>query len=195
MYGLGRGLSGLAFRTFWRVHIRGGENIPMSGPLLVAANHASYIDPPLVGSSLRRPLYFMAKEELFRWPLFGWVIAQVNAFPIRRKEGDVGAFRTARKILSAGGAMIVFPEGRRQRGGVLGRPKGGVGLLAVKSGVPVAPVYLQNTHRAWRFPRLRVVFGKTLTALPGETGDAFAHRVMEAIQQLKESCDGSAVRS
>lgn len=193
MYALGHGLSGLAFRTLWRLRVEGRENVPLVGPLLIAANHASFIDPPLVGSSLPRPLYYMGKEELFRWPVFGWIISQVNAFPIRRKEGDVGAIRTAHRILAAGGALIVFPEGRRQRGGEFGRPKGGVGLLAVKTGAPVVPAYLHGNHRAWRFPRLRVVFGKPLAAAPGETGEAFAHRVMNAIRDLKESLRGSLV--
>ena len=193
MYGLGHGLSGLAFRTLWRLRVTGRENVPLSGPLLIASNPASFVAPPLVGSSLPRPLYYMGKEELFRWPVFGWIISQVNAFPIRRQEGDVGAVRTAQRILGAGGALIVFPEGRRQRGGVLGRPKRGVGLLAVKTRAPVVPAYLDGTHRAWRFPRLRVAFGRPLVAAEGETGDAFTQRVMDAIRQLKETRSGPAL--
>lgn len=191
MYWLGSSLSALAFRTLWRSRAVGLENIPLRGPLLLASNHASFVDPPLIGSHLPRPLYYMAKEELFQIPIFGWIIRQVNAFPIRRREGDVGALRTAQRVLSAGGALIVFPEGRRQKGGVLGRPKGGAGLLAVKTGAPVVPVYVHNTHRAWRFPKLTIVFGRPFSAGAGESAQAFVHRAMDAIRELKESVCGN----
>jgi 1-acyl-sn-glycerol-3-phosphate acyltransferase len=177
----------MAFATLWRRRVRGLENVPRRGPLLLAANHASLADPPLVGSSLLRPLYFMAKEELFRIPLFSWVLRQVNAFPIKRKGGDLGALRTAQNILAAGGAMIVFPEGTRQRGGVLGQPKAGVGLLALRSKAPVVPVYVHNSHRVPAFPKLEVIFGPPLQAAEGESAEAFSLRAMDAIRALKET--------
>ena len=186
LYWTGHTMFRLVFSTVWRRRVWGREHIPPRGALLFAANHASFADPPLVGSSVSRPLYFMAKEELFRVPLFGWLIRHVNAFPIRRKEGDVGAFRTAQRILAAGGAMIMFPEGRRQKGGVLGKPKAGLGLLAVKSGTPVVPAYVHNTHRLWRFPPLTVIFGAPLTAEKGESAETFSLRLMDTIRRLKE---------
>jgi 1-acyl-sn-glycerol-3-phosphate acyltransferase len=128
----------------------------------------------------------MAKEELFHVPVMGFFLPLINAFPVRRNEGDVGAVRTAQRHLKAGGSMVVFPEGRRQKNGVLGRPRGGVGLLATSTGTPVVPVYLHNTHRAWRFPKFEVIFGSPLTALPGERNDVFAHRVMNAIKEMME---------
>ncbi len=191
LYGMGKCFFRILFRVLWRARVFGLENVPPTGPLLLAANHASFVDPSLVGSSLRRPIYFMGKEELFRAPCFGWLLRQVNAFPIRRKEGDVGAFRLAQKILAAGGALIVFPEGKRQRQGVLGPPKRGVGVLAAKSRATVIPVYLHDTHRAWRLPRLAVVFGRPLAVHPGESGDDFAQRAMKAIHFLKEALRGN----
>jgi 1-acyl-sn-glycerol-3-phosphate acyltransferase len=188
---MGHTMFRVAFSTVWRRRVLGREHIPPRGALLFAANHASFADPPLVGSSVSRPLYFMAKEELFQVPLFGWLIRHVNAFPIRRKEGDVGAFRTAQRILAAGGAMIMFPEGRRQKGGVFGKPKAGLGLLAVKTGTPVVPAYVHNTHHLWRFPRLTVVFGAPLIAGPGETAEIFSQRIMDTIRHLKEEHFGS----
>ncbi len=181
----------VVFSTVWRCRVLGRDQIPSRGALLFAANHASFADPPFVGSSVSRPLYFMAKEELFQVPLFGWLIRHVNAFPIRRKEGDVGAFRTAQRILAAGGAMIMFPEGRRQKGGIFGKPKAGLGLLAVKTGTPVVPAYVHNTHRLWRFPRITVVFGAPLQSVPGETADLFSQRIMDTIRRLKEDHFGS----
>lgn len=186
LFWAGHTLFRLSFRLVWRCRVVGRDRVPPHGALLFAANHASFADPPLVGSSVPRPMYFMAKEELFQVPIFGWLIRHVNAFPIRRKEGDVGAFRTAQRILAAGGAMIMFPEGRRQKGGVFGKPKAGLGLLAVKTGTPVVPVYVHNTHRLWRFPRLTVVFGTPLAAAPGDTADIFSQRIMDAIRRLKE---------
>lgn len=191
LFWIGHTMFRVSFSTVWRCRVLGRENIPSHGSLLFAANHASFADPPLVGSSVSRPLYFMAKEELFQVPLLGWLIRHVNAFPIRRKEGDVGAFRTAQRILAAGGAMIMFPEGRRQKGGVLGKPKAGLGLLAVKTQTPVVPAYVHNTHRLWRFPRLSVIFGAPLTAGPGETAESFSHRIMDTIRRLKEDHFGS----
>jgi 1-acyl-sn-glycerol-3-phosphate acyltransferase len=190
LFWMGHTMFNLSFSILWRRRVRGREHIPPRGPLLFAANHASFADPPLVGSSVHRPLYFMAKEELFQIPLLGWLIRHVNAFPIRRKEGDVGAFRTAQRILAAGGAMLLFPEGRRQKGGVFGKPKAGVGLLAVKSGAPVVPVYVHNTFRLWQCPRLTVVFGPPLVAMGGETAEGFSQRMMDAIRRLKEDTFG-----
>lgn len=156
----------------------------------MAANHASLADPPLVGSSLHRPVYFMAKEELFRVPILGFLIKRVNAFPIRRKEGDVGAFRTAQEILNSGGALTVFPEGRRQRNGRMGRPRAGVALLAAKTGAPVVPVYVHNTNKLFHFPRLTVLFGSPLRIGENENHETFAHRIMEQIGKLKETYFG-----
>lgn len=191
LFWLGHTIFRVSFSTVWRLRVQGRDRIPPHGALLFAANHASFADPPLVGSSVSRPLYFMAKEELFQVPILGWLIRHVNAFPIRRKEGDVGAFRTAQRILAAGGAMIMFPEGRRQKGGVLGKPKAGLGLLAVKSHTPVVPVYVHNTHRLWFFPRLTVIFGAPLTSVAGETAEIFSQRIMDTIRRLKEEFRGS----
>jgi 1-acyl-sn-glycerol-3-phosphate acyltransferase len=187
LYFLGYSLFRLSFKTLWRARALGQENVPPLGPLILAANHASFADPPLVGSLAGRALYFMGKEELFRVPLFGWLIGQVNCFPIRRKGNDVSALRTAQRILAAGGGLIVFPEGKRRKDGVLGRPKAGVGLLADLTKSAVVPVYAHNTHRASRLARLAVVYGPPLTFQPTETHEQFAHRVMDAIRTLKET--------
>lgn len=186
-YGLSRGLSD----TLWRARLVGQENVPPQGPVILAANHASFVDPPLAGSHAGRALYYMGKEELFDVPVLGWLIRQVNSFPIRRKGGDVGAVRTAQRILAAGGGIIVFPEGKRQKDGVFGKPKAGVGLLADTSGAPVVPVYLHQTYRVLRWGRLGVAYGQSLFFSPPETHEAFSGRVMDAIRQLKEAHFGN----
>lgn len=187
LYWIGKNGSGLLFTLVSRVRVVGRDNVPRTGPLILAPNHASFADPPIVGSQLPRSLFYMGKEELFRVPIFGWLIRQVNAFPVRRAEGDIAAIKAAERILNAGGALIVFPEGRRQRTGRLGAPKRGVGLLATRTGVPVLPVYIHNSHRILRLARLTVVFGQPLSIAPGESAEIFSQRVMDAIRQLKEA--------
>lgn len=191
LYWIGKNGSNLLFKIYSRVRVLGRENVPRTGPLIIAPNHASFADPPLVGSQLPRTLFYMGKEELFRIPVLGWLIRQVNAFPIRRKEGDIAAIKAAERILNAGGALIVFPEGRRQIDGRLGAPKRGVGLLASRTGVPVLPVYVHNGHRVVRGARLTVIFGRTMSMNPEETAEDFSRRVMDAIRTLKEAHFGT----
>lgn len=190
-YWIGKTGSNLLFTLFSRVRVRGRENVPRAGALIIAPNHASFADPPLVGSQLPRTLFYMGKEELFRIPVFGWILRQVNAFPIRRKEGDIAAIKAAERILNAGGALIVFPEGRRQRNGQLAAPKRGVGLLAVRTGVPVLPVYVHNAHRILRLAQITIVFGRPISPAAGETAEVFSQRVMDAVRQLKEAHFGT----
>lgn len=187
LYWIGKNGSNAVFKIFSRVRVVGRENVPRTGPLILSPNHASFADPPLVGSQLPRTLFYMGKEELFRIPVLGWLIRQVNAFPIRRKEGDIAAIKAAERILNAGGALIVFPEGRRQREGRLGAPKRGVGLLASRTGAPVLPVYVHNGHRVMRGARLTVIFGRAMSMNPDETAEDFSRRVMDAIRGLKEA--------
>jgi len=187
LYWIGKNGSNAIFKIFSRVRVIGRENVPRTGPLILSPNHASFADPPLVGSQLPRTLFYMGKEELFRIPVLGWLIRQVNAFPIRRKEGDIAAIKAAERILNAGGALIVFPEGRRQREGRLGAPKRGVGLLASRTGAPVLPVYVHNGHRVMRGARLTVIFGRAMSMNLDETAEDFSRRVMDAIRGLKEA--------
>lgn len=191
LYWMGKNGSNVLFKIISRVRVVGRENVPLTGPLILSPNHASFADPPLVGSQLPRTLFYMGKEELFQIPLFGWLLRQVNAFPIRRQEGDIAAIKAAERILNTGGALIVFPEGRRQREGRLGAPKRGVGLLAMRTGVPVLPVYIHNGHRVARGARLTVIFGRAISINPGETAEDFSRRVMDEIRKLKEAHFGS----
>ncbi len=191
LYWAGHLFFSAAFRTIWRLRVSGREHIPLTGGVIFASNHVSLADPPLVGSCIPRMIHFMAKQELFEIPVFGWIIRQVNAFPVKRVERDVGAFKTAQRLLLAGEAIILFPEGTRQRGGRLGRPKSGVGMLAVKTQCPVVPVYVHNADRLSSLKPLRVCFGRPLRAEADADYDAFSRRVMEAIADLKEECLGS----
>ena len=153
-------------RLLFGLSSRGREHVPMTGPVLLVANHASFLDPPLVGGMVPRQVSFMAKEELFRVPLLGALIRRLNARPVRRDGADAGALRTSLRVLQDDGVLLVFPEGTRGPEGVLREPKAGVGMLAVLSGAPVVPVLIEGSGRAWprgrRLPRpskVTVTFG------------------------------------
>jgi glycerol-3-phosphate dehydrogenase (NAD(P)+) len=134
---------------YFRVRRIGREHIP-SGPVILAANHRSFLDPWVIGICLRRPIYFVAKQELFKNRLIGWFLNCLGAFPVRRGESDEESMATARALLERGEAVVIFPEGTRRRSGPLREPKRGVGRLALESGAPVIPVAITGTERARR---------------------------------------------
>ena len=146
------------FRIIFRGRIFGKKNVPKRGSLVVVANHGSHLDPPLLGHALGRPVAFMAKEELFRIPLLGKIIAMCAAYPVKRGASDREAIRTATSRLHEGWAIGVFLDGSRQADGRVNHPLAGAALLAARSGSPLLPVAIVNSHRAFGagsfFPRL-----------------------------------------
>jgi 1-acyl-sn-glycerol-3-phosphate acyltransferase len=131
----------------WRVSGRG--NVPPTGVFLVATNHIALLDPPYAGACLPRECGYLAKKELFTNPWLRWVIAAHNAVPIRRGGWDTAAFRLVKRNLDRGIPMMVFPEGTRSRSGQFLDPKPGLGLLAIKLGAPILPVYIDGTQRGF----------------------------------------------
>jgi len=140
---------------YWRLSRIGREHIPQEGPVILAANHRSFLDPFVIGMMARRPLYYMAKKELFRGRFVSWILSSLGAFPIDRGRGDQDSMRTAREILERGDCVLVFPEGTRVRPGPLGRPKRGVGRLALETGPPGVPVAVFGTEKVRRGWRIR----------------------------------------
>ena len=136
------------FRFLFRGSTQGLEHVPMEGPLVVASNHGSHLDPPLLGHALGRPVAFMAKAELFAIPLLGAVIRACGAYPVRRGASDREAIRTATAKLDEGWATGVFLDGTRQANGRVNNPLPGAALLAARSGAPLLPVAIVNSHRA-----------------------------------------------
>jgi len=136
------------FRFLFRGSTQGLEHVPMDGPLVVASNHGSHLDPPLLGHALGRPVAFMAKAELFAIPLLGAVIRACGAYPVRRGASDREAIRTATAKLDEGWATGVFLDGTRQANGRVNNPLPGAALLAARSGAPLLPVAIVNSHRA-----------------------------------------------
>jgi cytidylate kinase len=186
------------FRVVFGLRVDRKMKVDYEENYIYACNHVSYADPPSVGSTLPREVHFVAKSTLFENRFFGWLIRSVNAMPLRRGVFDREAVEKSVKLLNAGGSLMIFPEGQRQFGGRLGRPKSGVGLLAVTTGVAVVPAYVRGTDRLSRClirrMRLRVVQGRPIRMAKGtseEFTDRDSHRaysdmVMEAIQALKD---------
>jgi 1-acyl-sn-glycerol-3-phosphate acyltransferase len=150
----------------FRLHVEGQEFIPRTGPAILAANHVSYIDPIIIGIAIRRPVRFMAKKELFRVPVLGWLLRRFGTFPINRHRTDLQAFKRATSLLEAGEIIAIFPEGTRGDGVDLRPAKPGIGLIAARTGAPVIPTCHRGTEKvfprgAW-FPRpyrITVKFG------------------------------------
>jgi glycerol-3-phosphate dehydrogenase (NAD(P)+) len=144
--------------AYFRLRRLGREHIP-SGGVVLAANHRSFLDPFAIGCCLRRPVYFVAKQELFRNPLLGWFLNCMGAFPIRRGESDDESMETALELLDRGDAVVIFPEGTRIRAGSLATPRRGVGRIALQSGAPVVPVAITGSERArdgWKIKPVKV---------------------------------------
>ncbi len=158
------------FLVYFRLGRTGREHGRVSGGLIVAANHRSFLDPFAIGAALpwRRPMNYVAKIELFERRWQGWLLSRLGAFPIRRGESDEMSMQTARLAVERGGTVCIFPEGTRIRRGTLATPKRGVGRLALQTGAPVLPTAVygsEHVRRGWRIrPRqVRVRLGKAMT--------------------------------
>ena len=150
---------GVLFRTVFRYRVVGAEKVPRDGGLIVAANHISNLDPPILGVALPRPVSYMAKKELFAIPVLKWVITWLNAFPVDREAGGTAALRASLRMLKEGRAVGVFPEGGRNVTGT-NEEKAGAAFLAAASGAPVVPAAIVGTRNLRPFRRVSVVFGE-----------------------------------
>ncbi|MEX2106899.1 MAG: lysophospholipid acyltransferase family protein [Solirubrobacterales bacterium] len=167
-YTFARTLVTLPTLLIYRVKAIGVENVPRSGPLVLAPNHFSQMDHFFVGLYLRRKIRFMAKSQLFGPPLLTYIYKHGGVFPIRRGHRDEEAFKTAYTILDQGEMLLVYAEGGRSRSGEMGEPKPGIGRIALESGAPIVPVAIHGSARVrgWkrmRFPKVTVEFGEPMT--------------------------------
>lgn len=187
-----RVLAAVLFR--WKVY--GAHHVPADGPVILACNHVSIIDPLLVGAGVKRRVYFMAKDELFHLPILHWLLPRLGAFPVRRGSSDRQAIRAALEHLEKGRLVGIFPEGTRSVDGELQRAQSGIAFLAMKSQTPVIPAAIVGSERALkkgtsflRPVQVLILMGPPIAPPRGElTKEAlagFSAEVMLAIANLR----------
>lgn len=201
-YFISRIIYKIILKLFFRFGVTGEENLPKKGPFIMVANHMSNADPAVMGVACDAlPITFLAKRELFDIPVLGAWIKAVGCIPIERFTGGAAPLKKALKKLKEGGALGIFPEGRRSRDGNLQEPQPGIGIIAAKSGAPIIPMYISGSEKA--FP-VEALFPKPGNAIKAKIGrpinisefTAFSDRkkayafisrkVMEAIARLKD---------
>ena len=193
-YLLSRGIA----KTVFSYSAYGQENIIEEGPAIMAANHQSYLDPPLVGITCRNELYYLARKTLFEKKLIGLLISHVNALPVDLSRGDLTAVRSIINLLKAGRRTVIFPEGTRSRDGKIQPARPGIGMIIAKTLVPVVPMRIFGSFEAWpkggklRPHRLTVVVGKPirfakedLTGNNRETYQRISERVLATIAAIQ----------
>ncbi|MFQ5607673.1 MAG: lysophospholipid acyltransferase family protein [Candidatus Zixiibacteriota bacterium] len=177
--------------------VSGQQNAPRQGGFILASNHISYLDPPLVGCYVRRRMHFFAKKELFAVPVLGWLVRNTQSHPVRRGGFDRQALETAVRLLKANKALTMFPEGTRGRDGEFLDPKAGIGRIAQEAGAPILPAYMENSDRfkrcLLRKDRLRIRYGELISdswigaQSPDKEGwQAVAREVMRRIGLLRD---------
>ena len=188
-------------KLFFGIKIEGAENIPLEGAFILASNHSSYLDPPILAAGCfdynrGRRLNFLAKDELFHGKLFGWYISKLGAFPIKRTFGDIGAIRESIRRIREGKPLVVFPEGERSPDGSLQEAFPGIALLATKTNIPIVPAFIKGAEevlsvksKAFKPHKIAVKFGKPLFFYhkgPQAYSEA-TEKIMSAIKELKDS--------
>ncbi len=183
----------ILFRILFRLQVIGKENIPKTGPVVIACNHVSLLDPPMVGTASSRPVHFMAKSELFV-PILGTLYQSLGAFPVHRGAADPQAIRTALILLKQKKVLGIFPEGTRSKDGKLGKAQPGALAIAIKGKATVVPACILGSNLAKRksfWPQIKVIFGKPLS-LENESGnkvkvEELSERLMAEIGHLIET--------
>lgn len=184
-------------RLAFRLRIEGRGYEPRQGPFLVAGNHASLLDPPLVGVGLRHQSAYMAKDELFSIPILGPWLRSTGSFPVKRGTADRKAIRRSFEVLEQGGVLVIFPEGSRSTDGRLRNAEPGAAMIALRTGVKVLPAAVINSHRVlqkgkfWpNFARVTVRYGPLIDVpkiegrLDHATLNEWGNRFMDAIERL-----------
>ncbi len=150
LYIIGWSLSNLYLKLYHRCSVYGRNRIPKERKgMLIAPNHASFIDPPAVGASLFFPIWFLARTTLFNNKYFGWLIGQVNSIPISRERLDLKTIRAVKQLCSEGKSVLIFPEGTRSKDGNLQKGLAGIGFFVDKIGADVLPIYIDNSFNAF----------------------------------------------
>jgi 1-acyl-sn-glycerol-3-phosphate acyltransferase len=194
-YDFAKAVVGGLCRLVWRTRVFGAQNVPLEGPLIIACNHVSYLDPPALGSFCPRRISYMAKKELFEIPILGAVIRALGAYSVDRQGSAAAAIKRSLQVLERGGAIGIFPEGTRNPNRTVA-PQTGVALLASLAQAPVVPACVLGTDRALRLARVDVAFGAPLTLPAGRKATReelakFTAEIMNAIEKLAGSTGGN----
>lgn len=191
MYEFCRIIFAVIFTVFFRWKIKGVENIPEHGGVIIAANHISNFDPPVVGCAVPRKLHFMAKEELFSNAILKWAFTKLGAFPVRRGTADRVAIRKALNLLQTGEILGLFPEGTRSKTGELGQAEAGLAMIAFKTKAPIVPTAIIGTNKIFKgqlFPEFKIIFGEPIYITDGKADkellDDIGKQVMNSIANL-----------
>lgn len=181
LYNFIKAIFRIIFATLYPWDIVGLENIPPGGPLIICSNHINWVDPALVASMIPdKKVNFMAKEELFKYPLLGYLFKRVGAFPVKRDSADLKSIKTALSLLKDGEFIGLFPEGTRSKTGEVGEALPGAALLALKSRAPVLPVAIAGRFRL--FKKIEVRIGKPLT-FPDAYGEKAKRELLAKMSQ------------
>jgi 1-acyl-sn-glycerol-3-phosphate acyltransferase len=196
IYFLGWSFFRALYSTYFHWRVFNPERVPLKGPVILASNHASYLDPPLVGSGVKRDINYLARDTLFRYPVVGWVLRNWNSVPVDRDGGGARGLKMILDRLLAGGAIILFPEGTRTRDGRLQPARSGIGLTVIKSTAPVVPVRVFGTYEAWgrhmKLPRphgVMVKYGRPMNFanLRAEAKTCSKPRLKEIYQEVADA--------
>src|SRR5437764_15328949 len=168
-YWIGYRLSCLIGRLFFRLRIIHRERMIQTGPVILAMNHQSYLDPPLAGITCDRAIYFLARRTLMDVPVLGWLLPKLNVIPVNQEGIDRTALKATIRLLKAGQGVLIFPEGARTLDGELGPPLPGLGLIIAKTLAPVVPIRIFGAHKALprgrkrlRLARITIVVGQPI---------------------------------
>ena len=195
-YLLGYSLSKAIAKTFFNYRVIGAENMIEEGPCIIAANHCSYLDPPLVGVACQRAIHYLARKSLLDIPVLGPILPQLNVIPVDQKNADRSALMGAIRVVKNGGAVLIFPEGSRSWDGDLQPAQPGIGMIVAKTGAPVVPVRVFGTFETYprgatlpRLSSIKVAIGKRLTFsdadfVPNKDYAACSRSIMNAIGRL-----------
>jgi 1-acyl-sn-glycerol-3-phosphate acyltransferase len=168
-YLLGYSLSKALAKTFFNYRVTGAENMIEEGPCIIAANHCSFFDPPLVGVACKRAIHYLARKSLLEWPILGPIFPDLNVIPVDRRNADRSALMGAIRVVKNGGAVLIFPEGTRSPDGNLQPAQPGLGMIAAKTGAPIVPMRIFGSYatfnRKMRFPRRALVSVKVASPL------------------------------
>ena len=181
-------------RLLWRVRWIDKENIPTTGGVIIASNHQTYIDPFWISCPVKRPVRYLAWDAAFNWPIAGWCMRMLGAWPLQLEGSDPKPIRRSLQWISDGGAVVIFPEGGRGNAdGSMRKFKPGAVRMALEAGVPILPVTIRGGHRVWplgfRLPRLRpveVIYHPLFTSQPSPDEDlrAFARAENGRLQEI-----------